>query len=129
MNWFHAALPPGYILSDTKNDLARRQSKPGTAAPGKCRFNLVRLQNGVALCLALSAGAGLLPAQGVITTVAGTDWIFPGATVAALQAPIGLPTGLAIDPFSGHPILLDYLNHMAFRLDSAGRTEHVSQDV
>ena len=121
MHWFHAALPPSSILPDTKNDLARRRSKAGTAASANCRFNLVRLQNGVALCLALSAGAGLLHAQGVITTVAGTDWIFPGAAAPALAAPIGLPTGLAIDPFSGQPILLDYLNHMAFRLDSAGR--------
>ncbi len=71
--------------------------------------------------MALTAATALLEAQGVITTVAGTDWIFPGGAVRALEAPIGLPTGLAIDPTSGQLVLLDYLNHMALRLDAEGR--------
>ena len=80
------------------------------------------LRNGMALCLVLAVAAhSPLDAQGVITTVAGTDWIFPGVAMPALEAPIGLPTGLAIHPSSGRLVLLDYLNHMAFRLDAGGR--------
>ncbi|MEZ5404218.1 MAG: hypothetical protein R2729_31350 [Bryobacteraceae bacterium] len=63
--------------------------------------------------------AGLLDAQGVITTVAGTDWIFPRSTMPAIDAPLGLPTGLAIDP-DGSLLVLDSFNQMVLRITRDG---------
>lgn len=71
-----------------------------------------------AVCLFTAA---LLPAQRVITTVAGTDWVFPRSSLPALEAPAGLPTGLVFDASTGGLILLDNLNHTAFRLSADGR--------
>ncbi len=64
------------------------------------------------------ASAALLRGQGVITTIAGTDWVFPGLTMPALQAPLGPLLGTALDP-RGNVLLLDTQNQMLFRYTPA----------
>jgi len=59
------------------------------------------------------AGGGLF-AQGVITTIAGTDWVFPRLSMPALEAPLGLPAGLTFDT-AGNLMILDSYNQMVFR--------------
>ena len=69
---------------------------------------------GLACALALSAQA-----QGIITTVAGTDWVFPGDGKAALDAPLGAVTSVVIDP-SGNVIFGDQDNCIVARLNGDG---------
>ena len=65
------------------------------------------------------ATAALLHGQGVITTIAGTDWVFPTLSMPALQAPLGLPQGMALDR-SGNLLVLDGFNQMLFRYTPDG---------
>jgi hypothetical protein len=60
--------------------------------PAKARFRSAI----VAISLALTAANPALP-QSVITTVAGTGFLFPGGHVAA-QSPIGDPPKVSVDP-------------------------------
>jgi hypothetical protein len=46
--------------------------------------------------------ASLLQAQSVLTTFAGTDWVFPGDGKPALNVPIGDLSGITLDP-DGNP--------------------------
>jgi uncharacterized protein (TIGR03437 family) len=63
--------------------------------------------------------------QGVITTVAGTDWLFPADGLPAVNAPLSAAFGpdIAIDA-QGRIFLADYGNAMVMRIDSDG-TIHV----
>jgi hypothetical protein len=63
--------------------------------------------------------AGLMRGQGVITTIAGTDWVFPTTAMPALQAPLGLPSAMTLDP-RGNLMVLDGFNQMVFRYTSDG---------
>src|SRR5271156_2839277 len=69
-----------------------------------------------AACFPLLCGAGI-NAQ-VITTVAGTDWIFPG-NGPALSEPLGSLRGVTVDN-SGNVYLTDALNNLVARVDSSG---------
>ena len=68
----------------------------------------------VALALPVATGA-----QGVITTVAGTDWVFPSGNRSAVNAPLGLVVGVAVDP-AGNLYLTDVGNHMVFKASADG---------
>ncbi len=69
---------------------------------------------GLALAAAITAQA-----QGIITTVAGTDWVFPGDGKPALAAPLGTVTGVVIDS-SGNVLFGDQDNCIVGRLNSDG---------
>ncbi len=65
------------------------------------------------------AGLGLLRAQGVITTFAGTDAPFTGDGQPALNAGLGLITGIAVDQ-GGNIYFNDPDNHVVFRAGTDG---------
>jgi uncharacterized protein (TIGR03437 family) len=65
------------------------------------------------------AGFGLAKAQAIITTFAGTDSTFTGDGQSALNAALGLITGIAID-HSGNVYFNDPDNHVAFRVGADG---------
>src|SRR5690348_14672208 len=74
--------------------------------------------------MALKCVAGILfgPAlfaQGVITTIAGADWVFPGDGKPAMNAPLGHLSGIAVDP-QGNPVIVDPDNCMVFRIQPDG---------
>jgi DNA-binding beta-propeller fold protein YncE len=56
-----------------------------------------------ALCLTFCCAAA---AQGVMTTAVGTDWVFPGDGLPALNAPFGILPGITLDP-AGNPVVVD----------------------
>ena len=62
-----------------------------------------------ACLLSLLSGVGASYAQGVITTVAGTDWVFPKTSVPALTASLGQVRGIAVD-IGGNVFLTDQDN-------------------
>src|SRR5579862_970772 len=57
--------------------------------------------------------------QGVITTIAGTDFVFTGDGKPALQAQLGQVYSLAVDA-SGNVYTGDAQNHMAYRIGADG---------
>ena len=63
--------------------------------------------------LAVLAGAQ------VITTVAGTDFVYPNQPLLALQAPIGAIAGLAFDP-AGNLYMSDTSNNLVLKMDRQG---------
>ena len=71
-----------------------------------------------ALLLMLCTGpAGLC--QGVITTIAGTDWVFPQTALPALAAPLGAIQGVAVDT-QGNIYVADPDNSMVMRIAPGG---------
>ena len=74
-------------------------------------------------CMVLLFPLAFLPlpsyAQGVITTVAGTDWLFPSGDRPAVNAPLGPVVGVAVDS-SGNLYLTDVGNHMVFKASFDG---------
>src|SRR6266567_5697829 len=73
---------------------------------------LVQGMWGWILCAACATGQ-------VITTVAGTDWSFPAASVAAADAPLGGVSGLAVDANS-NVYLADLDNNLVLRMSRDG---------
>lgn len=65
--------------------------------------------------------SGAPPPTGIISTVAGADWLFSGGTVAALATPLGDVYGLAAGP-SGSMYIVDDTNSMVFRLSGGTMT-------
>jgi len=63
--------------------------------------------------------ASLLGAQGVITTVAGTTWRFTGDGGPATNAPLGGPSGVAVDA-AGNLFATDCTNRIVVKISSAG---------
>src|SRR5215471_13340302 len=61
----------------------------------------------------------VLLAQGIITTVAGTDWLFPGDGRSALSAPLGVIAQIATGP-DGSVYVADPDNQMVFRIGKDG---------
>jgi len=57
--------------------------------------------------------------QGVIQTIAGTDWIFPDNGRPAVGAALGPPEGLALDS-QGNLYIADTGNYMVLRVDRNG---------
>src|ERR1700732_3711657 len=74
----------------------------------------------VALAPALT-GLLAVPAlsQSIISTVAGTEWFFPGDGKPAISAPLGRPYNAAIDP-QGNVIFADPNNNMVMRVNADG---------
>jgi uncharacterized protein (TIGR03437 family) len=58
-------------------------------------------------------------AQGIITTIAGTDWLFPANNKPAHSAPLGRVAGVAFDR-SGNLLIADPDNAQVFKVDSNG---------
>jgi uncharacterized protein (TIGR03437 family) len=71
------------------------------------------------ICGLWLVGFGLARAQAVITTFAGTDAVFTGDGQPALNAGLGLITGIAVDA-SGNIYFNDPDNHMVFRAGADG---------
>jgi sugar lactone lactonase YvrE len=70
-------------------------------------------------------GWNSLRAQNVITTFAGTDWIFPKSPVTALQAPLGSPAGMAVDQ-NGNIYLADSSNQVVVKISASGATTELT---
>ena len=58
--------------------------------------------------------------QGIITTVAGTEWVFPRGGLSAKDAPLGRVTALALDA-AGNLLAADSGNHVVVKVASDGR--------
>src|SRR5215468_3217598 len=71
------------------------------------------------LMLPLIALAASAEAQGIITTIAGTDYIFPDDGKPSLQAHLWSPQGLAFDN-QGNLIIADSGLNMILKLDTKG---------
>ena len=69
-----------------------------------------------------AATASPLAAQGIITTLAGADWVFPGDGSPALDAPLGGVSGLSLDA-GGNLFVADPDNFMLMRVDQEGALE------
>jgi len=76
-------------------------------------YYLMRFLIGLALACAIANG------QGVVTTIAGTDFIFPHGPLPALSAPLGYPTGLAADA-AGNIYIADGFNCNVTKVDRTG---------
>jgi uncharacterized protein (TIGR03437 family) len=61
--------------------------------------------------------------QGIITTIAGTDFAFPRLPLPAENAPLGAPVGLAVDA-DGNVFVSDPENHLVLKI--AGKTQILS---
>src|ERR1035437_4068751 len=72
--------------------------------------------------LALGMCAAPLFGQ-VITTIAGTDWVFPRQDLPAMNAPLGAVNGVAVDS-NGNVFVTDPSNRMVMRISPDG-TLHV----
>ena len=65
------------------------------------------------LILSLGMLCGAVRAQNIITTFAGTDWIFNGDGKPALGAHFKQPSAITVDP-KGNPVVVDgYLGIVA----------------
>src|SRR5690349_13561287 len=77
------------------------------------------------LCVAVSAGllllTGSVRGQNIITTLAGTDWLFPGDGRLAMQAPLGglFSLDVATDQ-NGNYYICDTDNAVVMRVGSDG---------
>jgi uncharacterized protein (TIGR03437 family) len=68
------------------------------------------------IAIAALVFAGLLSGQSIITTVAGTEWVFPRGTIPAIGAPLSSDIyGLLYDR-DGSLLICDTGNNMVFRL-------------
>ncbi len=70
-------------------------------------------------CVLALAATGVVWSQGIMTTFAGIEWIFPGSGKPATDAPLGAPRGVAVDR-QGNVYIADELNSMVMRVDAAG---------
>jgi len=59
-------------------------------------------------------------AQGVITTVAGTEWSFPPTPIAGMAAPLGIVTDMEFDD-RGNLYLVDQSNHLVMKSSAVWR--------
>ncbi len=67
----------------------------------------------------LILGASSAHAQGVITTVAGSTWIFPGITGPPTTVPLGRIRSVVVDP-AGNVFAADTGNHLVVKLSTGG---------
>ena len=86
-----------------------------------------RLRASIILFSAVLAWAAAAPlaAQGIITTLAGADWVFSGDGGSALDAPLGGVSGLSLDD-NGWLFLADPDNLMLMRVDPDGTIDVVA---
>lgn len=71
------------------------------------------------LRLVLLAFAGCLSGQQIITTFAGTEWVYPLGGGPALDAPLSSILSTAIDP-QGRLVIADGSNNVVLRVDAGG---------
>jgi uncharacterized protein (TIGR03437 family) len=71
------------------------------------------------ISLTLFVLAGWAHAQGVITTIAGTDFLFPRRPQPAVDAPLGRPSGVAADA-QGNLYIADQRHSLILKLDRQG---------
>ena len=76
------------------------------------------------LVLVLAAAAPAA-AQSIITTFAGTDWLFPGDGKPALEAPLGAVGSLAVNE-NGEVLIADSLNHMVMKFRPGATLEVIA---
>ena len=69
--------------------------------------------------LLLFGSALALSAQGIIETFVGTDWIFPGGSIPAVDAPLGTLRNIVAAP-NGDIFIADNVNRMVVKVDVAG---------
>lgn len=67
----------------------------------------------------LIIGGSLLSGQSIISTLVGTDWIFPGDGKPALDAPLGRVVSVVVDR-EGRAVFPDQNNNMVMRLERDG---------
>src|SRR4051812_10859907 len=65
------------------------------------------------------AGAWPSWGQNLITTFAGTDWVYPKGSLPAVNAPLGRLAGLAVAP-NGDLLAADFDNALVLRITTAG---------
>jgi uncharacterized protein (TIGR03437 family) len=75
--------------------------------------------------LLLFMSVAALPAQQIVTTFAGTEWVFPNTGGAALDIPMSPQLAAAIDP-QGRVVYADGLNHVVVRIEESGTTTVVA---
>jgi trimeric autotransporter adhesin len=63
--------------------------------------------------------------QSLITTFAGTSWAFPASTMPALSAPLGAPTGVALDSL-GDIYVADSDNNLVLKVSTNGSIKVVA---
>src|SRR5215475_13662881 len=76
------------------------------------------LRRSAAVFLGLLVGHSAF-AQGIITTIAGTDWLFPGNNKPARNAPLGRVAGVTFDR-AGNLLIADPDNGQIFKVDTNG---------
>src|ERR1022692_2123565 len=104
--------------------LKLQENRP--AGPERSAVHVSELSAGVlmflravrTLLLALCAEPCL--SQSIITTVAGTDFVFPRASIPALGAPIGNVGGVAVDS-GGNLFLTDSYRHLVLKISPDGK--------
>ncbi|MBL8235034.1 MAG: hypothetical protein JNL98_41415, partial [Bryobacterales bacterium] len=77
------------------------------------RARVVKLMAGMTLCCAVMSG------QRFMSTLAGSDWVFPAEGRPAADAPLGLVRDPAVDA-SGNLYLPDERQHLVFRVSATG---------
>lgn len=88
--------------------------------PRSTRLKVARkMQWTVRLALITATLVVDLHAQGIITTVAGTDRLFPTSSLQALHAPLGQTAGVAVDA-QGNFYVADTGNNMVMRISVDG---------
>ncbi|MFN0104513.1 MAG: BACON domain-containing protein, partial [Bryobacteraceae bacterium] len=71
------------------------------------------------LFVAVLTGGPVLLAQGIITTVAGTEWVFASNGAPALNTPLGPVSSVSLDT-AGNLIVADAANAVVIRVDAKG---------
>ena len=71
------------------------------------------------LRLLIFAFAASLSAQQIVTTFAGTEWVFAGDGRPALDTPLATHLSAAVDP-QGRLVYADSLNHVVARIEPSG---------
>src|SRR5215467_7827499 len=94
-------------------DLIGSMTGPSKFERMKTRSTAVRIT-----ALILWTAAAALP-QVIITTIAGTDFTYPLQPLPALNAPLGLTVGVALDT-RGNLFVADIDNSLVLKLDLQG---------
>ncbi len=77
------------------------------------------------IVLLLSATAAVLAAQGIITTIAGTEFNYPDFPMRALDTPLNIVLGLASDR-RGNLFITDATNNRVLKMDAQGEVTAVA---
>src|SRR5690242_13648630 len=72
------------------------------------------------LCLTVGIPAGALAQSPIVTTVAGTTWLYPTSSVRALNAPLSSDIYGLLDDGKGNLLICDTSNNLVLRLSPDG---------